>query len=156
MQVPEFDVPLAKRVVNGDASEVAIMRYCEMIRGDGKVDDFRKEMPKIGEIPFNSTNKYQLSIHPMSEKQNLLVMKGAPEKILKLCSTYYQNGETKNVSKKFEKDFQKAYETLGSYGERVLGFCDLEMSPNKYPPGYQFNMEDPNFPVKSEFLADEH
>ncbi|KAF1758195.1 hypothetical protein GCK72_014653 [Caenorhabditis remanei] len=148
-RVPEYDVPLAKRTVNGDASEVAIMRYCEMIRGDGQVDEFRKTMPKIGEIPFNSTNKYQLSIHPMSAKQNILVMKGAPEKILKLCSSYYHEGQTKNVSKKFEKDFQKAYETLGSYGERVLGFCDLEMSTTKYPHGYQFNMEDPNFPIKN-------
>ncbi|CAI5447938.1 unnamed protein product [Caenorhabditis angaria] len=149
-RVPEYDVPLAKRVVNGDASEVAIMRYCEMIRGDGQVDEYRKQFPKLSEIPFNSTNKYQVSLHPMqNQNQNLLVMKGAPEKILKICSTYYQNGETKNVSKKFEKEFVKAYETLGSYGERVLGFCDLELNPNKYPLGFQFDTENVNFPIKN-------
>ncbi|CAB3406278.1 unnamed protein product [Caenorhabditis bovis] len=147
-RTPEFDVPIAKRTVNGDASEVAIMRYCEMIRGDGGVDDYRKTRPKLAEIPFNSSTKFQVSIHPIDGK-NVLVMKGAPEKILKLCTMYYSNGETLNVSKRFERQFQRAYEKLGSYGERVLGFCDLELNLNKYPIGFQFDTENINFPLKN-------
>ncbi|CAD6184139.1 unnamed protein product [Caenorhabditis auriculariae] len=145
---PEYNVPLAKRIVSGDASEVAIMRYCEMIRGDGKVDEYRKERLKHTEIPFNSTNKYQVSIHTNGEA-NLLVMKGAPERILKMCSKYFDNGETKNISKKFSRDFVKAFEQLGSYGERVLGFCDLELSRAKYPLDYKFDTENINFPTKN-------
>lgn len=145
---PEFAIALAKRSVNGDASEVAIMRYAEMIRGDGAVDAYRRDYPKIVEIPFNSTNKWQVSLHPFKEK-NLLVMKGAPERILKMCGSYLENGETKFINKQFKQKFNQACETLGSYGERVLGFCDLELNPEKYPLGFQFDCENVNFPMKN-------
>lgn len=42
---------------------------------------------KLFELPFNSKNKYQLSIHENNGKR-FLVMKGAPEIIVKKCSTY--------------------------------------------------------------------
>jgi len=32
-------------------------------------------------------------------------------------------------------------------GERVLGFCDLTLSPHEYPIGYQFDIEEVNFPL---------
>lgn len=50
--------------------------------------------------------------------------------------------------------FQTAYEDLGSLGERVLGFCDLRLPVNEYPPGFQFDGENPNFPLnKLRFLG---
>ena len=42
----------------GDASETALLKYTEISTGD--VDDFRKKHKKVVEIPFNSTNKYQV------------------------------------------------------------------------------------------------
>ena len=45
--------------------------------------EFRAAHEKVCEIPFNSTNKFQVSIHETSdpdEKRSLLVMKGAPER----------------------------------------------------------------------------
>lgn len=51
-------VKLWKREANGDASEVAILKYCEYICGD--VNGYRNRCPKICEIPFNSTNKFQV------------------------------------------------------------------------------------------------
>ena len=42
----------------------------------------------VHEVPFSSESKFQFSVHSMrSESQVLLVMKGAPEKILERCST---------------------------------------------------------------------
>ncbi|KJH46729.1 Na,H/K antiporter P-type ATPase, alpha subunit [Dictyocaulus viviparus] len=41
----------------------------------------------------------------------------------------------------------KAYEKLGGFGERVLGFCDLELDPENFPPDYVFDTENPNFPL---------
>jgi sodium/potassium-transporting ATPase subunit alpha len=53
----------------------------------GHVDEYRKAHKKICEIPFNSTNKYQLSVHELGPDNDsnycLLVMKGAPERILR-------------------------------------------------------------------------
>merc|ERR1712218_749530 len=33
-------------------------------------------------------------------------------------------------------------------GERVLGFCDFQLSTSKYPIGYPFDCDDPNFPLE--------
>jgi len=54
----------------------------------GNVAKYRSKYPKLMEIPFNSRNKYQVSIHDMrdpNEPRHLLVMKGAPERIIELC-----------------------------------------------------------------------
>ena len=43
---------------------------------------------QVCEIPFNSQNKFQVSIHETedpNEKRYLMVMKGAPERILERC-----------------------------------------------------------------------
>ena len=43
----------------GDASEAALLKCVELSLGD--VMAFRSKQPKIAEIPFNSTNKYQVN-----------------------------------------------------------------------------------------------
>ncbi|XP_039558285.1 sodium/potassium-transporting ATPase subunit alpha-3-like, partial [Passer montanus] len=55
------NVPILKRDVAGDASESALLKCIELSSGSVKV--MRERNKKVAEIPFNSTNKYQLSIH---------------------------------------------------------------------------------------------
>lgn len=43
--------------------------------------------------------------------------------------------------------FNNAYLELGGLGERVLGFCDYTLPSDKFPVGFKFNCDDPNFPV---------
>merc|ERR1712073_147780 len=85
-------VSILKREVNGDASEAAILKCTELSKGN--VMEYRAKNKKVCEIPFNSTNKYQVSIHdyPEGDSVHLLVMKGAPERILNRCSTIVVNG----------------------------------------------------------------
>lgn len=47
------------RVCNGDASESAILKCFEL--EVGSIEEYRRQYPKVCEIPFNSTNKYQVS-----------------------------------------------------------------------------------------------
>merc|ERR1719276_842483 len=82
--------PILKRETAGDASESALLKCCELMMGS--VEGIRAKNPKVSEIPFNSTNKWQLSIHEVEgESRQLLVMKGAPERILARCSTILNN-----------------------------------------------------------------
>lgn len=46
------------RETSGDASESAILKYTEVVCGN--VQLLRSQNKKICEIPFNSTNKYQV------------------------------------------------------------------------------------------------
>ena len=92
----------------------------------GQVMNYRARNKKACEVPFNSTNKYQVSIHEREDKSDssfyLLVMKGAPERIMDRCSTIIVNGEEKEVTDEWKEAFNNAYMELGGLGERVLGF----------------------------------
>ena len=66
----------------------------------------------------------QVSIHETEEADDpryLLVMKGAPERILDRCSTILINGEEKALNDEWREAFNQAYMELGGLGERVLG-----------------------------------
>lgn len=145
--------PVLQRDCNGDASESALLKCVEL--SIGNVIKFREGNRKVCEIPFNSTNKYQVSIHEIPspndpEKQRvhyLLAMKGAPERILERCSTIFIDGQEIQMNDYWRAQFQNAYMELGSLGERVLGFCDYRLPMSKFPPGYQFDSDQVNFPV---------
>jgi len=127
-------IPVLKREVFGDASEAALLKCVELALGN--IVGYRSMNKKITEIPFNSTNKFQVSIHETdndSDPAYLLVMKGAPERILDRCSTIYINNEEKDLDDEMREAFNNAYLELGGLGERVLGFCDVMLPADKYP-----------------------
>jgi len=139
--------PVLKREVNGDASEAAILKATELSLGDTM--KFRSNNKKVCEIPFNSTNKFQVSIHEAEGGSgNLLVMKGAPERILERCTTILVNGKEIPLDNEWKEKFNNAYMELGGLGERVLGFCDFALPTSKFPLGYPFNPDDVNFPLE--------
>ncbi|KAM6096206.1 sodium/potassium-transporting ATPase subunit alpha-1 [Chlamydotis macqueenii] len=147
-QANQENVPILKRAVAGDASESALLKCIELCCGS--VKEMRERYPKVVEIPFNSTNKYQLSIHKNanpSESRYLLVMKGAPERILDRCSTILIHGKEQPLDEEMKDAFQNAYLELGGLGERVLGFCHLALPDDQFPEGFQFDTDDVNFPV---------
>merc|ERR1711971_213281 len=142
-------VGILKREVNGDASEAAILKCTELSLGD--VMGYRARNKKVCEIPFNSTNKFQVSIHETEDKndnRHLLVMKGAPERIVDRCSTIVIDGKELPLTQEWKDAFEAAYMELGGLGERVLGFCDYMLPADKYPNGYPFDAEDVNFPLE--------
>ncbi|KAK3598325.1 hypothetical protein CHS0354_015336 [Potamilus streckersoni] len=142
------EVPVLKRECNGDASESALLKCVEL--SIGNVTSFRQRNKKIAEIPFNSSNKYQVSIHETEDPNDpryLLVMKGAPERILDRCSSYLRDGKEYQVDEPFRMAFNSAYLELGGLGERVLGFCDYFLPTDQFPPGYEFDPDEENFPL---------
>merc|ERR1712033_135000 len=142
-------VHILKREVNGDASEAAILKCTELSKGN--VMEYRKRNKKVCEIPFNSANKYQVSIHETEDTNDnryLLVMKGAPERILERCSTIVIDGQERALTEDWKNAFETAYMELGGLGERVLGFCDMILPADKYPVGYPFDADEENFPCE--------
>ncbi|XP_008333227.1 sodium/potassium-transporting ATPase subunit alpha-2-like [Cynoglossus semilaevis] len=135
------------RETAGDASESALLKCIELCCS---VRDMRARNPKVAEIPFNSTNKYQLSIHESEENPSghILVMKGAPERILDRCSTIMIHGQEQNLDDSWREAFQNAYLDLGGLGERVLGFCHLNLSTSQFPRGFTFDCDETNFPTE--------
>jgi sodium/potassium-transporting ATPase subunit alpha len=133
----------------GDASESALIKLVHVNRD---IYEWREANPKVAEVPFNSTNKYQISIHesedPEAAGRLLLVMKGAPERIIGRCTSQMIDGVEKPLGKQGRKAFDDAYADLAKRGERVLGFCHLWLDAKKFPPTFEFDADTPNFPTE--------
>ena len=89
-----------------------------------------------------------MSIHQLHVEENnsnhIILIKGAPERIVERCSTIYINGSNLELTAEWVAHFQAAYETLGGLGERVLGFCDKHAN---YASDYVFDADAGNFPM---------
>ncbi|XP_049603657.1 sodium/potassium-transporting ATPase subunit alpha-2 [Syngnathus scovelli] len=142
-------VPILMRETTGDASESALLKCIELCCGS--VPKMRSLNAKVAEIPFNSTNKYQLSIHKAEDNPSghILVMKGAPERILDRCSTIMLHGQEQPMDDNWRDAFQNAYMDLGGLGERVLGFCHQNLPASQFPRGFAFDCDEVNFPTEN-------
>jgi len=137
------------RDVDGDATEAGILKCYECLMGD--IAEKRENNPKMIDIPFNSRNKYQASVHRNENGKHLLVMKGAPEIVFARCKTILINGEDKIIDDLVSQEFRSACSKLGGMGQRVLAFVDLHLDSEKFPPNYEFSTEgdEPNFPMNN-------
>ena len=140
------DGPILKREAAGDASETALLKCCELMLGN--VVAIRSKNPKLAEIPFNSTNKWQLSVHELEGGEgSLLVMKGAPERILDRCDKIMTTDGVVPMTDEWKEKFESAYNELGGMGERVLGFSHMMLDAAEYPAGFKYDSEEINFPT---------
>jgi len=135
------------KAVIGDASETALLRYTSQLYDVPKT---REEHPKVLEIPFNSLNKWQLSIHKKASEPEApfhLLLKGAPERVMTRCSHVFMNGEVRPMDDLAKADLESIILELGSIGQRVLGFAQIVLDPTQFPPNYEFNAAELNFPT---------
>lgn len=143
---PPHDVDgIRQTSIIGDASEKAILVFMELLTGNTM--QIRHEFQKVFEVPFNSTSKFQFSIHHVPDQENLiLVMKGAPEVVMSFCTTYCLNGETVNLSPKISFTIKKTINYLGMHGQRILAFADFKL-PSSFSMDFDFQTEPYNFPL---------
>lgn len=150
------------RKCNGDASETAFLKFCEHVLGkkffpDGNqsnslaVEEYRKLNPRKAEIPFNSSNKYHVTVHCQEEESQprMVFMKGAPERIITRCDRIMVNGEQKEFTEEVKAVFEKDLNQLMFQGERCLGLAVKDLDPTSFPADFPFD-SDPdtlNFPV---------
>ncbi len=83
-------------------------------------------------------------LHPKNSSEGLmLVMKGAPERILNRCSKILINGEERPFDASARKEVNDANDQLGRLGERVLAFARYELESEIYnkTPGYEFDVK---------------
>ena len=138
--------PVLYRDIDGDATESGILKMFEAV--EGNVEALRSSYPRVAEIPFDSGLKYHVSIHKSQHGGPLLMMKGAPERVLEHCTEYLKDGTKQTIDENFKLLFQATYEHLGGQGKRVLGFCQRKMTEQEYPDGFKFDCEQPNFSIR--------
>lgn len=134
-----------ERKVNGDASETGILKFCEKIVS---VEKTRNQNPLVVSIPFNSTNKFMVTINDVNQAGALrLCMKGAPERIIERCSSVLTSEGTVPFDKHHRNIVNEHLTNMMGMGERCLGFAKLDLDSSQFPKGFEFDTEEVNFPL---------
>jgi len=140
--------PIAERSITGDATESGLFRFAAQKFGT-EIDTFTDKFPKVFEIPFNSDTKWHMTIHKKAHANGVLTqfIKGAPERILKICSHILIDNELVLMTEEHQKSFTKSYEYMAGKGHRVLAFAQNLLPGTEYPVDYVFDKEKKNMPT---------
>ncbi|MFZ1987542.1 MAG: HAD-IC family P-type ATPase [Minisyncoccia bacterium] len=103
--------------VAGDPTEAALRVFGEKI-GFSK-DDLVRESPFVSEIPFDYRLKYHATVHAVAGK-NLLVVEGAPEVVLTLCTEIRRDGKNHPLTKKDIEELEAVLARMSERGLRVV------------------------------------
>lgn len=122
--------------ITGDPTEVALV--VAAAKAGIVADDLRKTYPRIDVIPFDSELQYMATLNQCPD--SVIILKGAPEVVLKRCSTHY-GGHTLNTA-----DIIEQIERLGAKGMRVLAVAqkvrdnknNLELVDKDVQEGFEF------------------
>ncbi|KAF9183625.1 hypothetical protein BGZ51_003892 [Haplosporangium sp. Z 767] len=141
------DVPISERQVLGDATESGLTRFAAA--NIANFDSLSDLYPKVFEVPFNSENKWAMTIHQKEHPTGkfTLLMKGAPERILRLCNTILINDEAVPLTDEHSKAYGEMYALMASKGHRVLAFAQLLLPRDQYPDDIEFEKEKKNYPT---------
>jgi P-type Mg2+ transporter len=90
---------------------------------------------KIDEIPFDFIRK-RTSVVVAKDQDRILITKGAPEEVMKLCTRISRGGGTEPFSDDWNARAVALYETLSREGFRVLGVASKTITDEK--PIYSF------------------
>lgn len=82
-----------------------------------------EEHPRVDFLPFNSERRFFASLHGFNDN-NEIYMGGAPETLLKICSTYQTVSEKCRPLRGKEKGmFKESYESFMKEGGRIIAIC---------------------------------
>jgi len=116
--------------ISGDPTEVALVVAAE--KAGISIDGLRQEIPRKDVLPFDSEKQYMATLN------DNIILKGAPEVVLKRCSTHIC-GITLDMQKVISQ-----IELLGSKGMRVLAIAQKtqsksdEISVDDVENGFEF------------------
>ncbi len=90
-----------------------------------------KQYPRLDEIPFDPHYKFMMTLHKFDRQNNIIYLKGAPEKIFLFSNFVYSHHLKKPLefnAYRREK-FIKIYEKMSKQGLRVLALGYKKVSP---------------------------
>jgi len=109
---------LIPEVIIGSSTEKALLISGLESGFDEK--DAEQDRPRLDEIPFDSQKKFMMTLHSWTAKQNVVYMKGAPEKVLASVERYQSGRAVRKIDTAKRKELIAQYEKISRQGLRVL------------------------------------
>jgi Ca2+-transporting ATPase len=110
--------------VAGDTTEGALLVAA---RKAGITEEELNVYERVNEIPFTSERKRMTTIHTVPEGEKLtVIMKGAPEVVVKMCAYVLENGEIKALSEEKIARILKVNENMAKEGLRNIAVAYKE------------------------------
>ena len=105
----------------GDPTETAMVQY-----GLDKNYDVREELvniPRIAEVPFDSTRKLMTTIHQLEDGKYLVATKGAPDMLLDRVTKIEKHGEVSAFTEDDRTKLMKLNKEMATQALRVLAMA---------------------------------
>lgn len=105
----------------GDPLEIALLRAGINLGLDR--DLLVKNLSRLDEIPFSSERKYMATLHGLSAGENIIFIKGAPEKILEFTAKFRCDGSSEYLKEEDRKTIFKKIDEFAGRGERIIALA---------------------------------
>ncbi len=104
----------------GDPTELALI---ELGRKYGITEqNHREKYPRVAELPFDSVRKYMSTLHDI-DGQRVLLVKGAPDELLRQTTHVLINGEVREITSDDQVNILNQNNKFAEEGLHVLGYA---------------------------------
>lgn len=128
-----FDKPVEERATQGNPTDGAVLKFAESANPGTSV---RNAYPQVATIPFNSKNKFMITLNEIKELEGkdptyLAFVKGAPDVLLPKCTQYcsYADNTVHTLDEAAKTRFSELQTRLSRNAERVIMLCQRTYSP---------------------------
>ena len=115
----KLEINNGKVEVVGEPTEMALVEAAYINKLDK--NKLYQSMPRVNEIPFDSTRKMMTTIHKLENGKYRVITKGAPDVLLNKCIGVYKE----KITKENEKMANKALRVI------AVAYKDMNQLPNK-------------------------
>lgn len=120
----------------GEPTECALVNYA--FRLNLNKNEMKKEMPRIGEAPFDSMRKMMSAVHKDSSGKVIQFTKGAPDEVLKRCTKAVVDGKVISLDDTLRENILAKNKGMADRALRVLCAAkrDWNLEPESFEPEY--------------------
>ena len=97
--------------------------------------EYKEKYPRIGEAPFDSGRKMMSTVHRTPEGTILQFTKGAPDEVLKRCTSYWDGSSVQPMTEEKRREILDANKAMADQALRVL--CGAQRTWDAEPASYE-------------------
>jgi magnesium-transporting ATPase (P-type) len=117
--------------LEGDPTEGALLTLALKAGLDRHFE--AESLPRVDAIPFESEHRFMATLHHDHAGHAFAFVKGAPERLLRMCARQRAGGEDRPLDEAF---WQGRVEALAAAGQRVLALAEAPMEKGRRELGF--------------------